>query len=94
MIDQDPTESVGVAIECTPAVYLLDSPPLIATCYLVHFPAQWHQQIPPPMSVRPSGSRYGSLTSKGLDIFSAFSSMESTMMYSCSSRNVVESDEL
>ncbi|KAM5245322.1 myopalladin isoform 3-T8 [Hipposideros larvatus] len=56
--------------------------------------AQWHQQIPPPMSVRPSGSRYGSLTSKGLDIFSAFSSMESTMMYSCSSRNVVESDEL
>ncbi|XP_062957826.1 myopalladin isoform X2 [Cynocephalus volans] len=56
--------------------------------------AQWHQQIPPPMSVRPSGSRYGSLTSKGLDIFSAFSSMESTMVYSCSSRSVVESDEL
>ncbi|XP_074195610.1 myopalladin isoform X2 [Rhinolophus sinicus] len=56
--------------------------------------AQWHQQIPPPMSVRPSGSRYGSLTSKGLDIFSAFSSVESTMVYSCSSRSVVESDEL
>ncbi|XP_043452399.1 myopalladin [Prionailurus bengalensis] len=56
--------------------------------------AQWHQQIPTPMSVRPSGSRYGSLTSKGLDIFSAFSSMESTMVYSCSSRSVVESDEL
>ncbi|XP_003783665.1 myopalladin isoform X1 [Otolemur garnettii] len=56
--------------------------------------AQWHQQIPTPISVRPSGSRYGSLTSKGLDIFSAFSSMESTMMYSCSSRSVVESDEL
>ncbi|XP_042552408.1 myopalladin [Dipodomys spectabilis] len=56
--------------------------------------AQWHQQIPPPMSVRPSGSRYGSLTSKGLDIFSAFSSMESTVVYSCSSRSVVESDEL
>uniref|UniRef100_A0A2R8ZRE6 Myopalladin n=1 Tax=Pan paniscus TaxID=9597 RepID=A0A2R8ZRE6_PANPA len=56
--------------------------------------AQWHHQIPPPMSVRPSGSRYGSLTSKGLDIFSAFSSMESTMVYSCSSRSVVESDEL
>ncbi|XP_073097060.1 myopalladin isoform X3 [Manis javanica] len=56
--------------------------------------AQWHQQIPPPMSVRPSGSRYGSLSSKGLDIFSAFSSMESTMVYSCSSRSVVESDEL
>ncbi|XP_006889076.1 PREDICTED: myopalladin [Elephantulus edwardii] len=56
--------------------------------------AQWHQQIPPPMSIRPSGSRYGSLTSKGLDIFSAFSSMESTMVYSCSSRSVVESDEL
>ncbi|KAK1333717.1 hypothetical protein QTO34_006104 [Cnephaeus nilssonii] len=34
---------------------------------------------PTPMSIRPSGSRYGSLTSKGLDIFSAFSSMESTM---------------
>ncbi|KAB0347873.1 hypothetical protein FD754_012730 [Muntiacus muntjak] len=56
--------------------------------------AQWHHQIPPPMTVRPSGSRYGSLTSKGLDIFSAFSSMESTMVYSCSSRSVVESDEL
>ncbi|XP_041605385.1 myopalladin isoform X1 [Vulpes lagopus] len=56
--------------------------------------AQWHQQIPPPMSVRPSGSRYGSLTSKGLDIFSAFSSMESSMVFSCSSRSVVESDEL
>ncbi|XP_025706024.2 myopalladin [Callorhinus ursinus] len=56
--------------------------------------AQWHQQIPPPMSIRPGGSRYGSLTSKGLDIFSAFSSMESTMVYSCSSRSVVESDEL
>ncbi|XP_032986952.1 myopalladin isoform X2 [Rhinolophus ferrumequinum] len=56
--------------------------------------AQWHQQIPPPMSIRPSGSRYGSLTSKGLDIFSAFSSVESTMVYSCSSRSVVESDEL
>uniref|UniRef100_I3LIB5 Myopalladin n=1 Tax=Sus scrofa TaxID=9823 RepID=I3LIB5_PIG len=55
---------------------------------------QWHHQIPPPMSVRPSGSRYGSLTSKGLDIFSAFSSVESTMVYSCSSRSVVESDEL
>ncbi|CAK6436348.1 unnamed protein product [Pipistrellus nathusii] len=56
--------------------------------------AQWHHQIPPPMSIRPSGSRYGSLTSKGLDIFSAFSSMESTMVYSCSSQSVVESDEL
>ncbi|XP_049996157.1 myopalladin [Alexandromys fortis] len=56
--------------------------------------AQWHQQIPPPMSIRPSGSRYGSLSSKGLDIFSAFSSMESTMVYSCTSRSVVESDEL
>uniref|UniRef100_A0A8C2PBN1 Ig-like domain-containing protein n=1 Tax=Capra hircus TaxID=9925 RepID=A0A8C2PBN1_CAPHI len=56
--------------------------------------AQWHHQIPPPMTVRPSGSRYGSLTSKGLDIFSAFSSMESTMVYSCSSQSVVESDEL
>ncbi|XP_028632683.1 myopalladin [Grammomys surdaster] len=56
--------------------------------------AQWHQQIPTPISIRPSGSRYGSLTSKGLDIFSAFSSMESTMMYSCTSRSVVESDEL
>ncbi|KAM5237084.1 myopalladin [Ctenodactylus gundi] len=56
--------------------------------------SQWHQQIPPPVSIRPSGSRYGSLTSKGLDIFSAFSSMESTVVYSCSSRSVVESDEL
>ncbi|XP_037351812.1 myopalladin [Talpa occidentalis] len=56
--------------------------------------AQWHQQIPPPMSIRPTGSRYGSLTTKGLDIFSAFSSIESTMVFSCSSRSVVESDEL
>ncbi|XP_037660691.1 myopalladin isoform X1 [Choloepus didactylus] len=56
--------------------------------------AQWHQQIPPPMTIRPSGSRYGSLTGKGLDIFSAFSSMESTMVYSCSSLSVVESEEL
>nr|AAH52872.1 Mypn protein [Mus musculus] len=56
--------------------------------------AQWHQQIPTPISIRPSGSRYGSLTSKGLDIFSAFSSVESTMLYSCTSRSVVESDEL
>ena len=80
--------------ERTPAVYLLDCIPLIVTQDLVHFPAQWHHQIPPPMTVRPSGSRYGSLTSKGLDIFSAFSSMESTMVYSCSSQSVVESDEL
>lgn len=94
MLYQDPIESVGVATHCTPAVYLLNCIPFIATRYLVHFPAQWHQQIPPPMSVRPSGSRYGSLTSKGLDIFSAFSSMESTMVYSCSARSVVESDEL
>ncbi|XP_049620513.1 myopalladin [Suncus etruscus] len=56
--------------------------------------AQWHQQIPTPVSIRPSGSRYGSLTTKGLDIFSAFSSVESTMVYSCSARSVVESDEL
>ncbi|KAB1271415.1 Myopalladin [Camelus dromedarius] len=63
-------------------------------CRVWLVPAQWHHQIPPPMSLRPSGSRYGSLTSKGLDIFSAFSSMESTMVYSCSSRSVVESDEL
>uniref|UniRef100_A0A5F8GQ88 Myopalladin n=1 Tax=Monodelphis domestica TaxID=13616 RepID=A0A5F8GQ88_MONDO len=56
--------------------------------------AQWHQQLPQPMSVRPSGSRYGSLTSKGLDIFSAFSSMESTMVFSCSSQSMVESEEL
>ncbi|XP_068927598.1 myopalladin [Petaurus breviceps papuanus] len=56
--------------------------------------AQWHQQIPQPMSVRPSGSRYGSLTSKGLDIFSAFSAMESTMVFSCSSQSMVESEEL
>ncbi|ERE89326.1 myopalladin isoform 1 [Cricetulus griseus] len=67
---------------------------LIITFYLVRSPAQWHHQIPPPMSIRPSGSRYGSLTSKGLDIFSAFSSVESTMVYSCTSRSVVESDEL
>lgn len=91
---QDPTQSVGMRTERTPAVYLLDCIPLIVTYDLVHFPAQWHHQIPPPMTVRPSGSRYGSLTSKGLDIFSAFSSMESTMVYSCSSRSVVESDEL
>ncbi|EHA98578.1 Olfactory receptor 7G3 [Heterocephalus glaber] len=55
--------------------------------------AQWHQQIPPPMPIWPSHSHYGSLTSKGLDIFSAFSSTESTMVYSCSS-SIVESDEL
>lgn len=67
---------------------------LIITLYVVHFPAQWHQQIPTPISIRPSGSRYGSLTSKGLDIFSAFSSVESAMVYSCTSRSVVESDEL
>ena len=84
----------GMRTERTPAVYLLDCILLIVTHDLVHFPAQWHHQIPPPMTVRPSGSRYGSLTSKGLDIFSAFSSMESTMVYSCSSRSVVESDEL
>jgi len=94
MIYQDPTQSVGMRTERTPAVYLLDCILLIVTHDLVHFPAQWHHQIPPPMTVRPSGSRYGSLTSKGLDIFSAFSSMESTMVYSCSSRSVVESDEL
>ncbi|KAM9063670.1 myopalladin isoform X1 [Sarcophilus harrisii] len=56
--------------------------------------AQWHQQIPQPMLVRTSGSRYGSLTSKGLDIFSAYSSVESTMVFSCSSQSMVESEEL
>ncbi|KAG8507411.1 Myopalladin [Galemys pyrenaicus] len=87
---------VGI-VSCTARLDIYGSvmaPSPIVTCHLIHFPAQWHQQIPPPMSIRPTGSRYGSLTTKGLDIFSAFSSIESTMVFSCSSRSVVESDEL
>ncbi|XP_077678968.1 myopalladin [Eretmochelys imbricata] len=56
--------------------------------------AQWHQQIPLPIKFRPSGSRYANLTGQGLDIFSAFSAVESPKLFSSPSQSVVESEEL
>uniref|UniRef100_A0A674IKD2 Myopalladin n=1 Tax=Terrapene triunguis TaxID=2587831 RepID=A0A674IKD2_9SAUR len=56
--------------------------------------AQWHQQIPLPIKFRPSGGRYANLTGQGLDIFSAFSAVESPKLFSSSSQSVVESEEL
>ncbi|KAM8806202.1 myopalladin [Eudromia elegans] len=56
--------------------------------------AQWHRQIPQPIKLRPGSSRYTNLTGQGLDIFPAFPTTESPMLFSSPSRNVVESEEL
>nr|XP_013801082.1 PREDICTED: myopalladin [Apteryx mantelli mantelli] len=56
--------------------------------------AQWHRQIPQPIKLRPGSSRYANLTGQGLDIFSAFPTTESPMLFSSPSHNVVESEEL
>ncbi|XP_029465550.1 myopalladin isoform X5 [Rhinatrema bivittatum] len=57
--------------------------------------AQWHQQIPQQIKkVRSSGNRYATLTGQGLDILSAFPSVVNPLVFSPSSLNVVESDEL
>ncbi|XP_072851296.2 myopalladin isoform X2 [Pogona vitticeps] len=56
--------------------------------------AQWHQQIPQPIKIRPGGTRYANLSGQGLDIFSAFSPVENSMRLSSPSQPVVESDEL
>ncbi|XP_061491148.1 myopalladin isoform X2 [Rhineura floridana] len=56
--------------------------------------AQWHQQIPQPIKIRPGGTRYANLTGQGLDIFSAFSAVENPMRFSSPSQPVVESEEL
>ncbi|KAH0623505.1 hypothetical protein JD844_006327 [Phrynosoma platyrhinos] len=56
--------------------------------------AQWHQQIPQPIKIRPGGTRYGSLSGQGLDIFSAFSAVENPVKFSSPSQPVVESEEL
>ncbi|XP_054839426.1 myopalladin [Eublepharis macularius] len=57
--------------------------------------AQWHQQIPQPIKIRPGGTRYANLTGQGLDIFSAFSAVENPGRFSSSpSKPVVESEEL
>uniref|UniRef100_A0A8B9QFT1 Myopalladin n=1 Tax=Apteryx owenii TaxID=8824 RepID=A0A8B9QFT1_APTOW len=56
--------------------------------------AQWHHQIPQPIKLRPGSSRYANLTGQGLDIFSAFPTTESPMLFSSPSHNVVESEEL
>ncbi|XP_072726471.1 myopalladin [Ciconia boyciana] len=56
--------------------------------------AQWHRQIPQPIKLRPGGSRYANLTGQGLDIFSAFPTTESPMLFSSPTQKVVESEEL
>ncbi|XP_050754754.1 myopalladin [Gymnogyps californianus] len=56
--------------------------------------AQWHHQIPQPIKLRPGGSRYANLTGQGLDIFSAFPTTESPMLFSSPTQKVVESEEL
>ncbi|XP_044276378.1 myopalladin isoform X2 [Varanus komodoensis] len=56
--------------------------------------AQWHQQIPQPIKIRPGGTRYTSLPGQGLDIFSAFSTVENPARFSSPSQRVVESEEL
>ncbi|NWX44055.1 MYPN protein, partial [Steatornis caripensis] len=56
--------------------------------------AQWHRQIPQPIKLRPGGSRYANLTGQGLNIFSAFPTTESPMLFSSPTQKVVESEEL
>ncbi|NXA05817.1 MYPN protein, partial [Sapayoa aenigma] len=56
--------------------------------------AQWHRQIPQAPKLRPGGSRYANLTSQGLDIFSAFPTPESPVLFSSPSQKLVESEEL
>ncbi|XP_008113384.1 myopalladin isoform X2 [Anolis carolinensis] len=56
--------------------------------------AQWHQQIPQPIKIRPGGTRYASLSGQGLDIFSAFSPVETPVRFSSPPQPVVESEEL
>ncbi|XP_066475576.1 myopalladin [Tiliqua scincoides] len=56
--------------------------------------AQWHQQIPQPIKIRPSGTRYASLTGQGLDVFSSFPAVENPVRFSSPSQPVVESEEL
>ncbi|XP_041117144.1 myopalladin-like isoform X3 [Polyodon spathula] len=58
--------------------------------------AQWHQQIPQPMKkVRSPSSRYAALTGQGLDILSAFPSVDScSLLFSPSQEATVESEEL
>ncbi|XP_009511805.1 myopalladin [Phalacrocorax carbo] len=56
--------------------------------------AQWHRQIPQPIKLRPGGSRYANLTGQGLDIFSAFPTTESPMLFSSPTQKMVESEEL
>ncbi|XP_053164554.1 myopalladin isoform X2 [Hemicordylus capensis] len=56
--------------------------------------AQWHQQIPQPIKIRPGGTRYANLTGQGLDIFSAFPAVENPVRFSSPSQPVVESEEL
>ncbi|XP_007895556.2 myopalladin isoform X3 [Callorhinchus milii] len=55
--------------------------------------AQWHQQIQQPIKkVRPSGSRYAALTDQGLDVKSAFPTVDSAQF--SSKHRLMESDEL
>ncbi|NXG67341.1 MYPN protein, partial [Hemiprocne comata] len=56
--------------------------------------AQWHRQIPQPIKLRPGGGRYANLTGQGLDIFSAFPTTDSSMLFSPPTQKVVESEEL
>uniref|UniRef100_A0A8C0EW66 Myopalladin n=1 Tax=Bubo bubo TaxID=30461 RepID=A0A8C0EW66_BUBBB len=56
--------------------------------------AQWHHQIPQPIKLRSGGSRYANLTGQGLEIFSAFPTTESPMLFSSPTEKVVESEEL
>uniref|UniRef100_A0A8C3C710 Myopalladin n=1 Tax=Cairina moschata TaxID=8855 RepID=A0A8C3C710_CAIMO len=56
--------------------------------------AQWHHQIAQPIKLRPGGGRYASLTGQGLEIFSAFPTTESPMLFSSPTQKVVESEEL
>ncbi|KAM3834666.1 myopalladin isoform 2-T3 [Vipera latastei] len=56
--------------------------------------AQWHQQISQPIKFRSSSTRYANLTGQGLDILSAFSTVENPARFSSPSQPVVESEEL
>ncbi|KAK2530769.1 Mypn [Columba guinea] len=56
--------------------------------------AQWHHQIPQPIKLRPGGSWYANPSGQGLDMFSAFPTTESPMLFSSSPQKVVESEEL
>ncbi|XP_053307021.1 myopalladin isoform X2 [Spea bombifrons] len=57
--------------------------------------AQWHHQIPQAIKkIRSSSSRYSTFSSLSMDVLNTLSSMEASVSFPTSTRDVVESEEL